>query len=431
LRPDSALLLIKEISVLPETGKMPSSKLQQVSAGQTTAPSAPRPPVHKPQTVTSRSLEHEIVEQSGVIHISSATASKHKDSWRRKSKTAMFFAAGGIIFAVGLGAVIYVQKTLITQETAPEPVTVTAVAVAPEVKTPAAAKIEDKKEPQVLPQQIPVSVEASTVAAVAIPANPPSQSAVEVPPEPVKPAPKLVATPKPIVETPTAPAGMIYIPAGKFKMGDGGARVYLDEFFIDRTEVMVAQYMSCVSQGKCSIPKFGKIPPSCNWSNKNALKHPANCLTWQDANNFCKWRNARLPSDAQWEKAARGTDGRKYPWGKGEPSCARAAIMDANGAKGCGRNGTWEVSASPGDKSPYAVLGMAGNVSEYVNDWYDYNYFAKPPSKNPKGPRTGTMKVIRGGSWTESGAPITLRNMLPVASWGESIGFRCAQDVKL
>jgi hypothetical protein len=195
---------------------------------------------------------------------------------------------------------------------------------------------------------------------------------------------------------------MVRIPEGEFWMGsdDGEVdekprrRVDLNPFSIDKYEVTNTQwekFMSAtgrVSYLDASNPRFPKF---------SAPGQPVVGVSWHDAEAYCKWGRKRLPTEAEWEKAARGADGRKYPWGDGEPDKTKANFL----ATGLGK--TDVVGSYPAGVSPYGVYDMAGNVWEWVSDWYQERYYQTAPAKNPKGPSNGKFRVLRGGSW-ESGS---------------------------
>jgi formylglycine-generating enzyme required for sulfatase activity len=267
------------------------------------------------------------------------------------------------------------------------------------------------------------TAEAQAIAeAQATPSPPrPTNTPVVVPTD----TPYLTETPIPPTPTPLpAPPGMVYVPAGEFTMGsgEGGSRqpvhpVYLDAFYIDKTEVTNAQYRQCVEAGGCNAP--GK---TTYYDNADYDQHPVVYVDWYQAGAYCEWAGKRLPTEAEWEKAARGTDERTYPWGEG---------IDCDHAQynGCGE-GTVPVGSKPKGASPYGVLDMAGNVWEWVADWYDSGYYSQSPDRNPPGPDSGTMRVLRGGSWsgTQGFAVCTFRyRFSPWFRLGIG-GFRCARS---
>ncbi len=193
---------------------------------------------------------------------------------------------------------------------------------------------------------------------------------------------------------------MVYVPEGTFTMGsnDGNnderpvREVYLDAYWIDKYEVTNAQYKLCVEAKACDGP-IGENSWSRQgyYSDSQYANYPVVSVDWHRANAYCKWVGGSLPTEAQWEKAARGPDGNKYPWGNETPTCDKANYS------GCGMGDTTEVGSYPEGASVYGAMDMAGNVWEWVNDWY--GPYDANQTNNPIGPSTGGWHVIRGGSW--------------------------------
>lgn len=239
-------------------------------------------------------------------------------------------------------------------------------------------------------------------------------------------------------------APMILIPAGPFTMGSNDGlpserpehSVTLDSYYIDQYEVSMQLYGAFLLAAKHDAPP--------TWDDEAATTvgdRPAVGMGWADAAAYCAWAGKRLPTEAEWEKAARGTDGRRYPWGHMQPfvdianynrgvwvSEAVTLVGVAGGVEGMSvRHGLKD-----GGKSPYGLHHMAGNAAEWVSDWYDREYYAKSPDKNPTGPPTGEKKVLRGGSWVD--LPVALRVSARMSAEQDfqdrTIGFRCAKDAK-
>jgi formylglycine-generating enzyme required for sulfatase activity len=225
---------------------------------------------------------------------------------------------------------------------------------------------------------------------------------------------------------------MVVVPSGAFRMGcDPGIEptcdpdempqheVQLGAFAIDRNEVTELNYNACVRAGQCSAPTCNSVP-------EHLTDKPVTCVEWEQASTFCTWLHKRLPTEAEWEKAARGTDGRIYPWGNQPPNCSMANFA------GCNSAGSQAAAMRPRSSSPYGALDMAGNVWEWVSDWYDADYYTESPRRDPQGPRTGAMRIARGGDYlsTPRGALRTSHRgpRSPVDS-GANVGFRCVRAV--
>ena len=213
-------------------------------------------------------------------------------------------------------------------------------------------------------------------------------------------------------------AEMIYVAPGSFLMGtktqkeNPVARVYLDAYFIDRFETTNAQYRKFVEETGHPAPRFvqrGRTSETWNDLRLSKPTQPVVGVSWQDAADYCKWAGKLLPTQAQWEKAARGTDGRKYPWGAAHPNDGQQ--FRANYAQ-IGRPGApqqtdgYACSAPVGtfgpDRSAYGLADMAGNVSEWCRDWFSIPDPRNRNTTNPEGPDKGQAKIIRGGSWLSS-----------------------------
>jgi formylglycine-generating enzyme required for sulfatase activity len=238
------------------------------------------------------------------------------------------------------------------------------------------------------------------------------------------------ATPVAPVSKVSSSDGMVlmYIPAGEFIMGEDGGYsnspqhvIYLDAFWIDQTEVTIAMYAKCVQAGKCNLVQNG---PTDNHFNDPAFAdHPVIYVTWFDAVSYCQWVGRRLLTEAEWEKAARGTDGRFFPWGFASPGIS---LLNFNNLVG----DTSPVGSYPLGASPYGVFDLAGNVREWVADWFRTNYYKHSPSQNPQGPAAGEERVLRGGAFNDppNGVRVTTRFSHVPDSPGMNRGFRCASS---
>lgn len=263
---------------------------------------------------------------------------------------------------------------------------------------------------------------------------------------------------------------MVLVPPGEFLMGSSSGndslpdeqpqrRIYVSGFYIDRHEVTNEAYHQFVESTGHPAPQNSN-QNSTLWAEHRPFpgseRHPVVNVSWADAVAFCRWAGKRLPTEAEWEKAARGVDGRLYPWGNSwDISLANSASYWAGRTIQFDSSGDWEafwikgegakiakekglkgevltlpVGSFPAGASPYGLYDMAGNVAEWVQDWYDPNYYRLAPLTDPSGPERGAIKAMRGGSWLKPA--ISLRTS--DRDWGvmdsrpSGTGFRCAKD---
>jgi len=234
---------------------------------------------------------------------------------------------------------------------------------------------------------------------------------------------------------------VVKIPAGTFTMGsnDGDAdekpvhQVYLDEYYIDKYEVTNRQYKRfCDATGQSYPPDPDFLGMSSYFTSRP--DYPVVNVSWDDAQAYCTWAGKRLPAEAEWEKAARGTDARKYPWGNGEPDAGgfyRANWGEGSDQEVWKRDG-YEYTAPVGTYergvSPYGCMDMAGNVWEWCNDWYGDKYYSSSTSNNPQGPSSGSDRVLRGGSWNCDAGLVRCANRgrSDPSYRLNNLGFRCS-----
>jgi serine/threonine-protein kinase len=287
------------------------------------------------------------------------------------------------------------------------------------------------------PTSTPIPTSTPLPIPTAVPSDTPAPTAVPVP---TNPPPQI-----------SAKDGMtlLYIPAGDFQMGSTEVqfqaavtacvslgnkqadcqasfinekpvhKVSLDAFWIDQTLVTNGKYAKCVKDGICLPPlRTDSNTQKTYYGDAQFFDYPVINVIWSQANTYCKWAGRSLPTEAQWEKAAHGADGRTYPWGEGiDPQKATYNAKD-----------TTQVGSFPTGASPYGAADMAGNVFQWVADWYDEKYYTNSPDQNPTGPESGTLRVLRGGSWNnnEIGLRSSLRGKDDPAKGFADVGFRCA-----
>ncbi len=280
----------------------------------------------------------------------------------------------------------------------------------------------------------------------AYPPDTPVPPDTEYPPSPtVEPSPTPVqgggSLPVQPVEVITDGLGvpMVLIPAGPFVMGSDEVlnapphTVFLDDYYIDMYEVTNALYASFLNDignqeedgvfWLDTLSEFGHLHmvDSVWVPDEGFTDHPNVEVTWYGAKAFCQWRGARLPTEAEWEKAARGTDERTFPWGE-EINC------EVTNYRSCGFGVSLPIGSYPGGVSPYGVHDMAGNVAEWTADWYAADYYLKSPSENPPGPSKGETMASRGGSWYSNSTFLRTfhrNNEFSPRRTLRNVGFRC------
>jgi formylglycine-generating enzyme required for sulfatase activity len=252
--------------------------------------------------------------------------------------------------------------------------------------------------------------------------------------------------------SPTDRVTLVCVPAGQFLMGAGEDdpqakdsekpqhKVSLDAYWIDNTEVTNLNFGRCLAAGACHPKQYetsaaSYVPYSVNPDSQN---YPALIYESDPAVEYCQWVGRRLPTEAEWEKAARGTDARLYPWGSAPLECSLANYyacgLSITDTPRCGNSEhckTNPVDSLTAGASPYGALNMSGNVWEWVADWYQVDYYSQSPAENPTGPATGEFRVIRGGGATSISQDLRVTRRAsgdPQHYMDGQMGFRCAMD---
>jgi formylglycine-generating enzyme required for sulfatase activity len=247
-----------------------------------------------------------------------------------------------------------------------------------------------------------------------------------------------LGAPAPAVEA----GGMLRVAGGRFRMGLVGGRAEPNEsptrqvevrpYWLDLSEVSVGAYRACVERGACRQPSGAS--PACTYG-RGAPELPVNCVGFEDAERYCAAQGKRLPTEAEWEFAARsGNNDSPWPWGPAPPSCLRVTAALGDSLRDlCGRDGPRPAGALKAGRTRSGFFDLSGNVEEWVADWYDDRYPAigeGAVDRDPKGPAAGVAHVLRGGSWLSRwpALRVTARSWGSAAERGPTVGFRCARD---
>lgn len=369
---------------------------------------------------------------------------RRETPWILIAAGATAVAAAAVVVAARSGGQVAPAASTTASAAASSTATVPAV---PSASVSVAATVDEATTPT-------VELDA-TAAPTAVTSNTASASAAlaDAPPpleEGTHPDPPLVVERAAPAMLAAFGAQRVTIPAGPFWMGCSkndqqceehekpGRSVELGPFTIDKFEVSVGLYTRCVQSGVCDADELRGFrleggphtrSSKCNWGQSSRQNHPMNCIDYEDAHRYCQWAGGRLPTEAEWEKAARGTDQRVFPWAGDQVVCAVAVMNE--GTSGCRAHGTWPIGSKRAGASPFGVLNMAGNVREWVADRFGADYFRTAPTTDPNGPASGALRVGKGGSWGNGVARflrLSTREGLSPDTRAIHLGFRCAAD---
>jgi formylglycine-generating enzyme required for sulfatase activity len=333
-----------------------------------------------------------------------------------RKETILFLGGGFVLLLVIFGIVILIRSGVLGEPKSTAVPTKDVNQVVAEMNATMTAQVAAKTQ----------AVLMQTATSVALTAN----------------APTPTETPTPTAEPPlgtnrTSPIdGMVqvFVPSGSFLMGSTDAdteaeyqekpqhTIYLDGYWFDQTEVTQGMFKRCIASGTCP-DVVHDLEQNPNFTNPDYDNHPAIYVTWDQAKTYCERVGRRLPTEAEWEKAARGTDGRLYPWGDTPPNGNQALFNNAI-------VGTRPVGSYPDGISPYGVLDMIGNVREWVADFYSEYYYGESAERNPTGPTEAkdNVHVLRGAAWTDAVHYTRIAMRFHHVPWspGDNRGFRCA-----
>lgn len=363
----------------------------------------------------------------------SATSAKRNQYLKYGIVLAVFLAIGAVILCVGIYLVFFRQAGWLADlGTGGQPTE----QVNSARQTPAGSLASIPTATQVKGPALPTAIPK--------PSDTPKPTETPLPTDTPRPTetPTVTFTPTP-VNQPLAlqinaidRAEIVLVPAGEFLMGSDrsvdpyfyGAEgpphlVTLDDYWIYRTEVTNAMYQQCVAVQACPRPAYNSSATHTEYyGNPTYADYPVVYVSWRHAAAYCTWAGGRLPTEAEWEKAGRGTDGRLFPWGDADPDHQLVHFDSSD---------TTAAGSYPLGASPFGVLDMSGNVHEWVFDWFQATYYSVSPEENPSGPVTGTTHVYRGGAYHNQADAIrvVMRGSRAEDFTSVDIGFRCVIEM--